>query len=109
MKILRCWCSNPSGGKLFAINLLLTMKKYKVDKHCQLCVLQENSNGVVGGTPVSNKNAFRIPAYTGQGVSNQGGVCLGGVGPGGVCPGQIPLSDQRQIDTCENITFVCGR
>ena len=31
MKILRCWCSNPTGGKLFAINLLFTMKQYKVD------------------------------------------------------------------------------
>ena len=31
MKILRCWCSNPTGGKLFAINLLFTTKQYKVD------------------------------------------------------------------------------
>ena len=31
MKILGCWCSNPTGGKLFAINLLFTMKQYKVD------------------------------------------------------------------------------
>ena len=31
MKILRCWCSNPTGGKLFAIDLLFTMKQYKVD------------------------------------------------------------------------------
>ena len=31
MKILRCRCSNPTGGKLFAINLLLTTKQYKVD------------------------------------------------------------------------------
>ena len=31
MKILRCWCSNPTGGKLFAINLPLTTKQYKVD------------------------------------------------------------------------------
>ena len=30
MKILRCWCSNPTGGKLFAINLLFTTKQYKV-------------------------------------------------------------------------------
>ena len=31
MIILRCWCSNPTGGKLFAINLLFTTKQYKVD------------------------------------------------------------------------------
>ena len=31
MKILRCWCSNPTGGKLFAINLLFTTEQYKVD------------------------------------------------------------------------------
>ena len=31
MKILRCWCSNPTGGKLFAIDLLFTTKQYKVD------------------------------------------------------------------------------
>ena len=31
MKILRCWCSTPSGDKLFAINLPFTMKQYKVD------------------------------------------------------------------------------
>ena len=31
MKILRCWCSNPTGGKLFAINLQFTTKQYKVD------------------------------------------------------------------------------
>ena len=31
MKILRCWCSNPTGWKLFAINLLFTTKQYKVD------------------------------------------------------------------------------
>ena len=31
MKILRCCCSNPTGGKLFAINLLFTTKQYKVD------------------------------------------------------------------------------
>ena len=31
MKNLRCWCSNPTGGKLFAINLLFTTKQYKVD------------------------------------------------------------------------------
>ena len=31
MKILRCWCSNPTRGKLFAINLLFTTKQYKVD------------------------------------------------------------------------------
>ena len=31
MKILRCCCSNSTGGKLFAINLLFTTKQYKVD------------------------------------------------------------------------------
>ena len=31
MKILRCWCSNPTGGKFFAINLPFTTKQYKVD------------------------------------------------------------------------------
>ena len=31
MKILRCWCSTPSGDKLFAINLPSTTKQYKVD------------------------------------------------------------------------------
>ena len=31
MKILRCWCSTPSGDKLFAINLPFTTKQYKVD------------------------------------------------------------------------------
>ena len=31
MKILRCWCSTPSGNKLFAINLPFTTKQYKVD------------------------------------------------------------------------------
>ena len=30
-KIGRCWCSTPSGGKLFAINLPSTAKQYKVD------------------------------------------------------------------------------
>ena len=30
-KILRCWCSNPNGAKLFAINLPFTMKQNKVD------------------------------------------------------------------------------
>ena len=31
-QILRCWCSTPSGDKLFAINLPFTTKQYKVDK-----------------------------------------------------------------------------
>ena len=31
MKILRCWCSTPSGDKLFAIYLPFTTKQYKVD------------------------------------------------------------------------------
>ena len=39
MKILMCWCSNPTGGKLIAeINLSFTTKQYK---HCQLCVIME--------------------------------------------------------------------
>ena len=31
MKILKCWCSTPSGAKLFAIYLPFTTKQYKVD------------------------------------------------------------------------------
>ena len=43
MNLLRCWCSNPRGGKRFAINLPLTTKQYKIDYIAKFVYYAKNS------------------------------------------------------------------
>ena len=50
MKIFRCWCSNPTGGKLFAINLPFTTKQYKNDN------IENSSNPL-------RRRSLRVPSY----------------------------------------------